>query len=127
VGDDDGLRRCGFLTARAFADGGGTASAGRSARFADRISVNFRLPNLFSRGLLPVPVGVVPIARAGNIWQGVWFGLAFLAGIAPTLIANAVNAGEPFATTMAASTWWRRHWTRVFSAISRRFRNLSCC
>ena len=33
------------------------------------------------------------------VLQGVLFGAAFLAGMAPTLIANAINAGSPFATT----------------------------
>ena len=31
--------------------------------------------------------------------QGMVFGAAFLAGIAPTLVANAINAGSPFSTT----------------------------
>jgi hypothetical protein len=31
--------------------------------------------------------------------QGASFGIAFLIGIAPTLIANAINAGSPFSTT----------------------------
>ena len=31
--------------------------------------------------------------------QGALFGAAFLAGMAPTLLANAINAGSPFSTT----------------------------
>ena len=31
--------------------------------------------------------------------QGLAFGIAFLIGVAPTLVANAINAGSPFATT----------------------------
>jgi hypothetical protein len=31
--------------------------------------------------------------------QGILFGAAFLAGMAPTLVANAINAGSPFSTT----------------------------
>ena len=31
------------------------------------------------------------------------FGAAFLAGMAPTLIANAINAGSPFSTTYGAA------------------------
>jgi hypothetical protein len=31
--------------------------------------------------------------------QGALFGAAFLAGVAPTLLANAINAGSPFTTT----------------------------
>lgn len=34
--------------------------------------------------------------------QGGLFGVAYLVGIAPTLIANAINAGSPFATTYGA-------------------------
>jgi hypothetical protein len=31
--------------------------------------------------------------------QGIGFGVGFRVGMAPTLIANAINAGSPFATT----------------------------
>ena len=34
-----------------------------------------------------------------TLLQGASFGIAFLIGIAPTLIANAINAGSPFSTT----------------------------
>jgi hypothetical protein len=34
-----------------------------------------------------------------DFMQGLWFGAAFLAGLAPTLLSNAINAGSPFATT----------------------------
>ena len=38
-----------------------------------------------------------------TVVQGVLFGAAFLAGMAPTLLANAINAGSPFATTYGAA------------------------
>ena len=34
-----------------------------------------------------------------TLLQGALFGAAFLVGIAPTLLANAINAGSPFRTT----------------------------
>ena len=46
------------------------------------------------------------LRRGADAWrsketflQGASFGIAFLIGIAPTLIANAINAGSPFSTT----------------------------
>lgn len=65
------------------------------------ISVNFRLPNL----LLATGYGLYLLAAfAGtrnteNFLQGLAFGIACLVGMAPTLVANAINAGSPFATT----------------------------
>jgi hypothetical protein len=35
--------------------------------------------------------------------DGLWFGVAFLAGMAPTLISNAINAGSPLATTYGSA------------------------
>jgi len=37
--------------------------------------------------------------KAETLLQGALFGVAFLAGVAPTLLANAINAGSPFKTT----------------------------
>lgn len=92
----------GFLTAKLFMDGGRhrmllTAAIG----LLIGISVNFRLPNLLlSAGYFLFLLGAFLIARnRNNFAQGVWFGLAFLVGLAPTLIANAINAGSPFSTT----------------------------
>ena len=65
------------------------------------IAVNFRLPNL----LLASGYGVfllVAFLRARNretFLQGIAFALAFSIGMAPTLIANLINAGSPFSTT----------------------------
>jgi len=65
------------------------------------LSVNFRLPNLFlSAGYLLLLL--VSFARMRNkeaLLQGALFALAFLIGMAPTLLANTINAGSPFATT----------------------------
>ena len=65
------------------------------------LSVNFRLPNLFlSAGYFLFLAGSFLWREPGKrSLQGVAFGVAFLIGIAPTLIANAINAGSPFSTT----------------------------
>ena len=92
----------GFLTAKLFAGGDRhrillTAAIG----LLIGISVDFRLPNLFlAAGYFLFLFVSFLIARNWDAFvQGFWFGLAFLAGIAPTLIANAINAGSPFSTT----------------------------
>ena len=65
------------------------------------LSVNFRLPNvLLAAGYCLYLAGAFLLARSKETFlQGASFGIAFLIGIAPTLIANAVNAGSPFTTT----------------------------
>jgi hypothetical protein len=65
------------------------------------LSVNFRLPNLFlSAGYFLFLAGAFLVARNRETFlQGAAFGVAFLVGIAPTLIANAINAGSPLSTT----------------------------
>jgi hypothetical protein len=65
------------------------------------LSVNFRLPNLFlSAGyLLFFFIGFLRARNAETLLRGCAFGIALLAGMAPTLIANAINAGSPFSTT----------------------------
>jgi hypothetical protein len=65
------------------------------------LAVNFRLPNLFlSAGyLLFFLVSLLLQRRIETLLEGGLFGVAFLAGMAPTLLANAINAGSPFATT----------------------------
>jgi hypothetical protein len=67
-------------------------------------SVNFRLPNLFlAAGYCLYLAGAFLLARTrANFLQGAAFGVACLIGMAPTLIANAINAGSPFATTYGA-------------------------
>jgi len=92
----------GYLTARLF-------DAGARHRLAlialvgllIGLAVNFRLPNLFlSAGYFLFLAGSFLKARNRETFQqGAAFGVAFLIAVAPTLIANAINAGSPFSTT----------------------------
>ena len=68
------------------------------------LAVNFRLPNLFlSAGyFLLFGVALLRLRKLEALLQGGLFGVAYLVGIAPTLIANAINAGSPLATTYGA-------------------------
>jgi len=68
------------------------------------VSVNFRLPNLFlAAGYCLYLAGAFLLARSKETFlDGASFGIAFLIGIAPTLIANAINAGSPFSTTYSS-------------------------
>lgn len=65
------------------------------------VAVNFRLPNLFlsSGYLLFFVVSVLAARTAAAFAQASLFGIALLAGMMPTLLANAINAGSPVATT----------------------------
>ena len=65
------------------------------------LAVNFRLPNLFlsSGYFVFFLVSFLLSRKVETLLQGALFGAAFLAGIAPTLVANAINAGSPFSTT----------------------------
>jgi hypothetical protein len=65
------------------------------------LSVNFRLPNMFlAAGYCLYLAGAFLLARSTETFQqGLSFCIAFLIGIAPTLIANTINAGSPFSTT----------------------------
>ena len=93
----------GFLTAKLF------ASEGRRQRLVLTVSiglllglaVNFRLANLFlSAGYFAFfLVSSVTSRKMEPVLLGSLFGTAFLVGISPTLLANAINAGSPFATT----------------------------
>lgn len=92
----------GFLTARLFVE----PSRHRLALWTligllIGLSVNFRLPNLFlAVGYCLYLAGAFLLARNRETFlHGASFGIAFLIGLAPTLIANAVNAGSPFSTT----------------------------
>lgn len=92
----------GFLTARLFASSGASRILLAAAvGLLIGLSVNFRLPNLFLSAGYAV-FFLIAFLRARNMntfWQGLSFGVAFLIGMAPTLIANAINAGSPFSTT----------------------------
>jgi hypothetical protein len=93
----------GFLTAKLF------AGEGRRHRLLLTIliglllglAVNFRLANLFlSAGYFVFfLISLVVSRKTETVLQGSLFGTAFLIGIAPTLLANAINAGSPFVTT----------------------------
>ncbi|MGA7805540.1 hypothetical protein [Bradyrhizobium sp.] len=65
------------------------------------LSVNLRLPNLFlASGYLVVFVMAFWSSRKiVAALRGVAFAVAFLIGLAPTLLANAINAGSPLSTT----------------------------
>jgi hypothetical protein len=65
------------------------------------ISVDFRLPNLFlaSGYFVLFLVTFLSGRRLAPAIEGFCFGVAWLIGMAPTLLANAINAGSPFATT----------------------------
>jgi hypothetical protein len=65
------------------------------------VSVNFRLPNLLlsSGYLLFFAISFLWSRKIEPALQGTLFGAALLAGMAPTLLANAINAGSPFSTT----------------------------
>ncbi len=69
--------------------------------FLAGLAVNFRLASLFlSAGyLLFFGVAFLRSRKPETFLQGGLFGVALLAGMAPTLIANAINAGSPFRTT----------------------------
>jgi len=93
----------GFLTARLF------SAEQRRHRFLLTaiiglligLAVDFRLPNLFlASGYFAFFFVSSLLSRKIEITvQGALFGAAFLAGIAPTLLANTINAGSPFSTT----------------------------
>ncbi|WP_028346998.1 hypothetical protein [Bradyrhizobium murdochi] len=92
----------GFLTAKLFTG----QSRHRLALlvlvgFLIGLSVNFRLPNLFlAAGYCLCFAGAFLLARSKETFlHGLAFGVSFLIGIVPTLIANAINAGSPFSTT----------------------------
>ena len=65
------------------------------------VSVDFRLPNLFlaSGYFVAFLVSVVSSRKLVTLLEGSCFGVAWLIGMAPTLLANAINAGSAFATT----------------------------
>ena len=92
----------GYLTARLFMD----PSRNRLALWAligllIGLSVNFRLANLFlAAGYCLYLAGAFLLARSRKTFlDALAFGVAFLVGMAPTLIANAINAGSPLSTT----------------------------
>jgi hypothetical protein len=93
----------GFLTARLF------AGAQREGRLSLTVllglllglSVNLRLANLFLAAgyCLFLLFAFLSSRKPVILLRGVGFGVALLVGMSPTLSANWINAGSPFATT----------------------------
>jgi hypothetical protein len=67
------------------------------------LAVSFRLPNLFlSAGYFAVLLTLAVHSRGSDVMRLVAFGAAYLFGVAPTLLANAINAGSALATTYSS-------------------------
>jgi hypothetical protein len=71
------------------------------------LGVNFRLPNLFLASGYCLFFAWSFLSSRSNekgeiVLQAVAFGAACILGMAPTLLANAINAGSPFATTYSS-------------------------
>ncbi|MBR0993626.1 hypothetical protein JQ580_23155 [Bradyrhizobium japonicum] len=68
-------------------------------------SVNFRLPNaLLAAGyFIYLGIAFLKVRTLSAFAQGLGLGLGVLVGMAPTLIAQAVNAGSPLATTYGSA------------------------
>ncbi|TYO62611.1 hypothetical protein FXV83_31860 [Bradyrhizobium hipponense] len=68
-------------------------------------SVNFRLPNALLVAGYCIFLGILFLRSrtSATFVQGLGFAAAVLVGIAPTLIAQAVNAGSPLATTYGSA------------------------
>ena len=93
----------GFLTAKLFVEEGRRHRLFLTMLIGLLIglAVNFRLANLFlaaGYGLFFL-VSFLLSRKRQTLLLGLSFGVAFLAGVAPTLLANAINAGSPFSTT----------------------------
>ncbi|MEH2470513.1 hypothetical protein V1281_000243 [Nitrobacteraceae bacterium AZCC 2161] len=93
----------GFLTAKLFRPGDQQSQLLVTAFIGLLLglSVRFRIPNpAASVGYGVYFLVAFAVARnATTFLQGALFGAACLVGLVPTLIANAINAGGPFATT----------------------------
>ena len=65
------------------------------------LSVSFRLANLFLcvGPLLWLSIEAFKTRKTDSVSRLVAFGAAYLGGLTPTLVANAINAGSPFSTT----------------------------
>jgi len=94
----------GYLTAELFTDAPRRFALIALVGLLIGIAVNFRLPNLFlAAGYGLYLAGAFLLARNRDTFlQGATFGVACLIGMTPTLVANAINAGSPFATTYGA-------------------------
>jgi len=88
------------------------------------LAVNFRLPNLFlSVGYCLFFLGAfIASRRLETFLQGTSFAAAYLVGMAPTLWANAVNAGSPMSTTYGPGDAVPMDWS--FSIVPQYLRDL---
>jgi hypothetical protein len=95
----------GFLTAAFCAKEQHKLSLALAIGFLIGISVNFRLANLFlSAGyFLMFLSGFLRTPGWRTLALGFGFTVAVLVGMSPTLLANTINAGSPFATTYGTS------------------------
>jgi hypothetical protein len=97
----------GFVTARLFfaAQRRDRLVLAALAGFLLGVAVNFRLPNLFlsSGYFVFFLVSLLSSRKIETALQGALFGAAFVAGMEPTLLANAINAGSPFSTTYGSA------------------------
>jgi hypothetical protein len=68
-------------------------------------SVNFRLPNALLTGgyAIYLALAFLRTRTLSGFAQGLGFGAAVLIGMAPTLVAQAINAGSPLATTYGSA------------------------
>jgi len=68
------------------------------------LAVSFRLPNLLlSTGYFLVLLALVARStKSDDVVRLASFGAAFLVGLAPTLVSNAINAGSILATTYSS-------------------------
>jgi hypothetical protein len=63
------------------------------------LAVSFRLPNLFlSAGYFVALLALAVRSRGSDAMRLAAFGAAYVLGLAPTLVANAINVGSMFAT-----------------------------
>jgi hypothetical protein len=95
----------GYLTARWLTGPRHNPALTALIGFLIGLAVNFRLPNLFlasGYGLFLLAAFLVRRTQK-TIVEGLSFGMAALIGMAPTLFANAINAGSPLATTYSGA------------------------
>jgi hypothetical protein len=93
----------GYFTARLFAAERHQIVLSALTGLLIGLAVNFRLPNLFlASGYCLLFAGWFVLEwKRETFLQAAAFGAACLLGMAPTLLANAINAGSPFTTTYA--------------------------
>jgi len=91
----------GFLTARWLGRPQSRIGSLMALGFLLGLSVDFRLANLFLASGYCVYLLVVFLGsrKAQQFLQGVAFGLALIAGMAPTIVSYWVNTGSPFTST----------------------------